>query len=663
MKNNISYFLYQTHVQNSNTLKLNKHHLLLLLFLLGATLHAQIKTITGRVIDAKERNPISLVPIVVKTSPPTEPPQMVVTDLDGKFQLQAKEGDILEITSLGYAKQYKKIEGKAKKKHFKIVLEEKSMGTVCYGPMSILFYTSLERRKEEETLTYPQQSIEGQELTEVKQMNFLNSLEGRIAGVQLQRDALDIRGGNRVRYIVDGIPIDNPSDLNPEDIRSLTVLPGTQAAAIYGVSAANGVVLIRTKKSTSKKLNVNFSSSAELLKPLFLEDTYRTGYVYQNAVSFSGGQNFKKGAKNRMYASLASLESIGIVPNGSYNRYNSNLHNTTSLLNDKLNIDLSANYIHQYERTPSGYNNQYTEMKDRYMFLAKANYAIGRGLSLTGHFRMDNNFITAHSTYKQQYADVILGYSKKLSTDFNLETHLGALYEENNTQAAFAVTEVDWQSKVLLTLSGRAETYLNHIYDNNKLLSTPSVSIAMLLHQFLDMNERTLGYAKLRTGYTQITDPYDWQSERSMCYEIGLDTKWLFDCLSAGVTFYRNQINQQGAEVVLGYISEKPSPYPKTSGFYWETQLVAATYPHRQLGWRVKTNYNDFGLNFLFKARSDRKVCLQEAALTYHFKENSVIRSLRDFSMSLVGGYGVDNYKYISLPSIRSYGLSVKMHF
>ena len=642
-------------------MKLNKHHLLLLLFLLGATLHAQVKNITGRVIDAKERNPISFVPIVVKTSPPTEPPQVVMTDLDGKFQLQAKEGDVLEIAFMGYEKQYKKIEGKAKKKHFKIVLEE-SVGTVCYGPMSILFYTSLERRKEEETFTYPQQSIGEQELTEVKQMNFLNSLEGRIAGVQLQHEALEIRGGNKVRYIVDGVPIDNPSDLNPEDIRSLTVLPGTQAAAIYGASAANGVVLICTKKSTSKKLNVNFSSSAELLKPLSSEDIYRTGYVYQNAVSFSGGQNFKKGAKNRIYASLASLESTSIVPNDSYNRYNSYLHNATSLLNDKLNIDLSANYIHQYERTPSGYHNQYTEMKDRYMFLAKANYVVGRGLSFTGHFRMDNNLITAHSTYKQQYADIILGYHKKILPKFNLETHLGALYDESNTQAAFAITEVDWQSKVFFTLSGRLEKSLNRLYIN-KTIFTPSISMAMLLHQFLDIDKSTLSYAKLRTGYTQITDSYNWQSERSMCYEIGLDTKWLFDCLSAGVTFYRNQINKQGVELVLGYISEKPNPYPKTPGFYWETQLVAATYPHTQLGWRGKMNYNDFDLNFLFKTRSGEKVCLQEAALTYHFKGKFEMKGLNDLSMSLIATYDVDSPKYTSLPLERSYGLSVIMQF
>ena len=121
-------------------MKLNKHHLLLLLFLLGATLHAQVKNITGRVIDAKERNPISFVPIVVKTSPPTEPPQVVMTDLDGKFQLQAKEGDVLEIAFMGYEKQYKKIEGKAKKKHFKIVLEEEKFHREEYPLESLSNY-------------------------------------------------------------------------------------------------------------------------------------------------------------------------------------------------------------------------------------------------------------------------------------------------------------------------------------------------------------------------------------------------------------------------------------------------------------------------------------------------------------------------------------------
>ena len=94
------------HQKIDNETESYMYRFLLLLFLLGATLHAQVKNITGRVIDAKERNPISFVPIVVKTSPPTEPPQVVMTDLDGKFQLQAKEGDVLEIAFMGYEKQY-----------------------------------------------------------------------------------------------------------------------------------------------------------------------------------------------------------------------------------------------------------------------------------------------------------------------------------------------------------------------------------------------------------------------------------------------------------------------------------------------------------------------------------------------------------------------------
>ena len=74
-------------------------------------------------------------------------------------------------------------------------------------------------------------------------------------------------------------------------------------------------------------------------------------------------------------------------------------------------------------------------------------------------------------------------------------------------------------------------------------------------------------------------------------------------------------------------------------------------------------NYNDFDLNFLFKARSGKKVCLQEAALTYHFKGKFEMKGLNDLSMSLIATYDIDNPKYTSLPSIRTYGLNVRMQF
>ena len=150
------------------------------------------------------------------------------------------------------------------------------------------------------------------------------------------------------------------SDLNPEDIAEVVVLQG-HSHCLYGASAANGVLLIRTKKANEINSILNLSSSVEfvnkLTKPEFQEaygndlgqytslstralpkgtdfninDFYRTGHIYQNSLNVSGGFNFE-GGNNKTYASVASLQSGGIVPNTVYNRYNAYLQNSTSLL-------------------------------------------------------------------------------------------------------------------------------------------------------------------------------------------------------------------------------------------------------------------------------------------------------------------------------------------
>lgn len=331
------------------------------------------------------------------------------------------------------------------------------------------------------------------------------------------RGARSLFGDNNVLYVIDGMPIANQaergiggdgrdtsegiSDLNPEDIEEVVVLQGAQAAALYGASAANGVVLIRTKKAESNQFKINLSSSIEfvnkLTKPEFQEtygnelgqytslstralpkgtsfninDFYKTGHVYQNAVSISGGIDFK-GGKNKTYASLASLQSGGIVPNSVYNRYNAYLHNSTSLLNDALRIDLSGNYIRQYERNQvasgivfnpivglylyprgeqfgqeryferydaiAGYAKQYwiagsgtpdtpanlgeniqnpywiayrnlrPTTKDRYMFSGKVSYKIIGDLDVVARFRIDN---TTSTMDDKRYASTLLAYA------------------------------------------------------------------------------------------------------------------------------------------------------------------------------------------------------------------------------------------------------------
>ena len=505
--------------------------LLTLLLLTSGALQAQMKTITGEVLD--ENNvPLPSVAVIIKNTNSSKNPKSVSTDIDGKFELKARVGDILEFSFLGYETQRRKVEGKNKTINFRVVLKEEKIGLCILPFITIPPKTmALGIQKVPYRLTYLQQAVSSKDLTQVKQANFVNSLDGRVAGLHIQRSATGIGGAtkammrgarslfgdNNVLYVVDGMPIANQaergfggngrdtsegiSDLNPEDIAEVVVLQGAQATALYGASAANGVLLIRTKKANENQLNINLSSSVEfvnkLTKPEFQEaygndlgqytslstralpkgtdfninDFYRTGHIYQNSLNVSGGFNFE-GGNNKTYASVASLQSGGIVPNTVYNRYNAYLQNSTSLLKNKLNIDLSGNYIRQYERNQvasgiafnpivglylyprgeqfaqeryferydavAGYDKQYwiagsgtpdtpanlgeniqnpywiayrnlrPATKNRYMFSAKANYKIMDNLEVAARFRMDN---TSSTMDDKRYASTLPAYA------------------------------------------------------------------------------------------------------------------------------------------------------------------------------------------------------------------------------------------------------------
>ena len=505
--------------------------LLISLFLFVGAVHAQMKSITGEVLD-ENNQPIPSVSVIIKNTRSTKATKGVSTDIDGKFELKAKVGDVLEFSFLGYETQKRKVEGKNKNINFKVVLKPQIIEHIDHILIGKPKYsTALGIYQEGEVLPYQQQKVSDKNLTQVKQANFVNSLDGRIAGLHIQRSATGIGGAtkatmrgvrslfgdNNVLYVIDGMPIANQaerglggngrdtsegiSDLNPEDIEEVVVLQGAQATALYGASAANGVVLIRTKKAESNQFKINLSSSIEfvnkLTNPEFQEtygnelgqytslstralpkgtsfninDFYKTGHVYQNAVNISGGIDFK-GGKNKTYASLASLQSGGIVPNSVYNRYNAYLHNSTSLLNDALRIDLSGNYIRQYEHNQvasgivfnpivglylyprgeqfgqeryferydaiAGYAKQYwiagsgtpdtpanlgeniqnpywiayrnlrPTTKDRYMFSGKVSYKIIGDLDVVARFRIDN---TTSTMDDKRYASTLPAYA------------------------------------------------------------------------------------------------------------------------------------------------------------------------------------------------------------------------------------------------------------
>ena len=359
----------------------------------SARQNAQIE-VTG-VVKNVAGEPLIGVSILVKNTS-----NGTITDIDGNFTLQAPQGAVLEISYIGYVTQTVTVTDTTP---LKILLKEDSK------QLEEVVVTALGIKRAEKALSYNVQKVEQDELVRVKDANFVNSLSGKIAGVSINksasgvggatrvvmRGAKSIEGDNNALYVVDGIPLFNTNmgntdsgimgegqagtegiaDFNPEDIESISVLSGPSAAALYGSSAANGVILITTKKGKEGKLSVQFSSSTEFSKaymtPKFQttygnkkdfyeswgeklanpssydpkDDFFNTGTNFINSVTLTTGTKY-----NQTFASFSSTNSDGIVPNNSYNRLNLTIRNTSTFLNDRLQLDLGASYVKQDDK-------------------------------------------------------------------------------------------------------------------------------------------------------------------------------------------------------------------------------------------------------------------------------------------------------------------------
>ena len=324
-------------------------------------------------------------------------------DIDGNFSLpQAKPGDTLEISLIGYTKQELPVSGSAP---LSVVMHEDN------EVLDAVVVTALGIKRSEKALTYNVQEVAGDIVNTVKDANFMNSLSGKVAGLQINasasgvggstrvvmRGVKSISGNNNALYVIDGIPMpdlrssqtegtyetpdggdfEGISNLNPEDIESMTVLSGATAAALYGSQGANGVIVITTKKGEEGRVRVNYANNTTFSSPFVMpqfqniygteatapsmswgtklstptsydpSDFFQTGFEETNAISVSGGTRV-----NQSYFSAASLNSRGIIPNNVYNRYNFTFRNTTQLIKDKLTLDLGASYMRQYKRNP-----------------------------------------------------------------------------------------------------------------------------------------------------------------------------------------------------------------------------------------------------------------------------------------------------------------------
>jgi len=403
----------------------NSLKLLFLVCLLGLqSLYAQT-TITGKVTDALDGSALPGVTVIEKgTSNGT------ASDFDGNYTIEvSNENAILRFSFVGYSDQEIAVDGK-NVINVSLVQSAESLDEVVVTALGI--------KREEKTLTYAQQNVKGDELTKTKDVNFVNSISGKAAGVEIRKSSsgpggstkIQIRGSKSLTgdssplIVIDGIPMvnnrgnqpgvwdgvdqgDGLSQINPDDIESLTILKGANAAILYGSQGANGVIVIVTKsgKEGSATVQVNTGVTFENVistpdlqfrygseggtkeswsytkgsyDDSYIDDYFNTGYNYLNSVSVSGGN-----AKTQAYFSYANVTATGVTPRNKYSKNNISFKQSTKLFKEKVKV--TSNVIMAQEKTDGRnragyYNNPLTGLywfpRDRDFSEYKNNYSI-----------------------------------------------------------------------------------------------------------------------------------------------------------------------------------------------------------------------------------------------------------------------------------------------
>lgn len=241
-----------------------------------------------------------------------------ITDIDGNFSLTVPDANaVLIISFIGYKKQEISLNGKT---HVEVLLEEDAIN------IGDVVVTALGIKREKKSLGYSVQDVKSEDLRNGGNADVVSSLQNKVAGVHINesgggagsssrveiRGASSLAGNNNPLWVIDGVPFANDQnstasiwggkepagsayDVNPDDIETISVLKGPNAAALYGSRAGNGVILVTTKKGSRNKglgieysTNVSFSNAAYMLD---LQDQYGQGSngVYDKNSAYSWG--------------------------------------------------------------------------------------------------------------------------------------------------------------------------------------------------------------------------------------------------------------------------------------------------------------------------------------------------------------------------------------
>jgi TonB-linked SusC/RagA family outer membrane protein len=378
-------------------MKKRMYLILIVLFTSFATVMAQMK-VSGTITDS-DGNALPGVSVIVKgTTTGTN------SDMKGSYTISVPSASsTLVFSFIGMSTTEEVVNSRS--------VIDVSLKSEAVGLQEVVV-TALGIQRDKKTLTYASQQVSGAEIMKASDMNFMNSLSGKTAGLEIRKSASGaggstktvLRGNKSIQgnveplYVVDGVPMinrkgdqpgmwggwdegDGLSQLNSDDIESISVLKGSNAAVLYGSQGANGVIIINTKKGVAGKAVVSLNSSTTFENPLvlpelqysygakagakeswstekgnypsnYVKDFFQTGVNAVNTISVSGGND-----KTTAYFSYGNTSSKGIVPTNTYSKNNFTFKQSTKLFNDKVRI--SSNVMLASEltknRMPAGY--------------------------------------------------------------------------------------------------------------------------------------------------------------------------------------------------------------------------------------------------------------------------------------------------------------------
>jgi TonB-linked SusC/RagA family outer membrane protein len=460
------------------------------------------------------------------------------TNADAAFSLKASTGDMLVFSSVGFLNREVLVD-----------TEEEinvSMQTNVKA-LNELIVTALGLQKKARELPYSTQQLDGDDLQLVKDANVINCLNGKTAGATITRSASGIGGSVRVvlrgnkstrenqpLYIVDGVPYanytpsqpadiwgqshdiigaggrdggDGISNINPDDIESISILKGASAAALYGSQAANGVILITTKKGKPGRSKIDVSSDYTIETPSLLpslqyrygqtdppgpdrigkpqpgslgswgkpvqvpdhvKNFYNTGSTWTNTIAFSGGTETAQS-----YFSYANTTNKGILPTNKFNRHNVNFRETLKLLNEKLVMDANVSFTAQSTENRLSSGLYYSPISGLYTF--------PRGQDFSYYKSNFEYYDTRRNLYMQNWWNI--RNDKEWIGQDDQQNPMWALLRNIRLDSRYrglATLSLTWQLNNWLALKGRAnfdkslDQYELEAYAGTQIVLAPS---------------------------------------------------------------------------------------------------------------------------------------------------------------------------------------------